>query len=502
MDSESSDGEYEHETVATTPMTPASLSASPRYPSDLKTHYCSFIGCDKVFNRPAKLAQHLRSHTNTRPFVCPHVPCDKDFLRQSHLKHHIKSAHSSIREYVCGWDGCDKEFVTATRLKRHHAAHEGREKFKCSAEGCGQTFRKHGTLQKHITVIHIGKKPFICNVADEKGRICDSGFDTSSKLRSHQGRAHGGQRFWCSICPSLTPESPPCSSARPETPCCGFSTYAALQEHIKIEHPPTCAQCELKCCSQRELKNHIDIRHGENNIDVRKTHLCLEANCVRAFTKKGNLNVHVQSVHRAKKFVCGAVDLKSLNNIGGWDGHNACGQSLSTKGNLEEHIRKKHRFVNHDNQNQGPKKRKRQQKMVSAITRLTGVGYEGESGRTIVCLFPECQFRFFKHHDLELHLRSRHGLTEQDVRALFQRDEGSFSHQGWDGSLVPATRQDLQAERALDKFTCHNTPEYQTKECEAAACAKNGEEFWLGGAFFGLDNKGDWLLSETGSERV
>ena len=405
-----------------TPLTLFSPASTPRFPSELKTHLCTYAGCGKAFNRPAKVAQHIRSHTNSRPFICPYTPCTKDFLRQSHLKHHIKSVHSNVRDYVCEWKGCGKGFVTATRLKRHHAAHEGRKNFICNFDGCGQAFRKHATLQKHITTVHELKKAFQCELQNEDGSICGQGFNTSGQLRAHKGRIHEGKRFWCSICSSNATVVQNTIGEPLDEVTAGFSTYSSLQEHIKIEHPPQCDICGLACNSQRDLKNHVEVQHGKLSVDERKTHRCPEPGCGRAFTKKGNLNAHIQSAHKAKRYICGEVELESLNNVAGWDGFEACGRALSTKGSLENHIRTIHMGL-------GRRRSKSKEKSTTEpvqghgkhtwnLLKLTGVGYEEYSGRHFSCLIPECGFRFGRNYDLQVHLVSRHHLPEGEAAAL------------------------------------------------------------------------------------
>ncbi|KAL8736619.1 MAG: hypothetical protein Q9181_002317 [Wetmoreana brouardii] len=414
--SNGSENEREQRANANTPLTPISPKASPRFPSELKTHLCTYSRCGKAFNRPAKLAEHLLSHTNSRPFVCPHQPCTKDFLRHSHLQHHIKSAHSNVRDYGCEWEGCGKRFLTATRLKRHHATHEGREKFKCNVYSCGQTFRKHATLQRHILTVHEGRKPYSCELRDADDNVCGQGFETVGKLRAHEGRVHGGKRFWCSICAKDSSRKDEAFQKASNWDEAGFSTYAQLQEHIKIDHPPKCNICGLACSSQRELKNHVELQHTTPNTDERKTHLCPEPNCGRTFTKKWNLNVHIQSTHQSKKYVCGEVSLGTLNRVEGWDGLNACGRALSTKGSLESHIRTAHM----DMGRRRSKNRKRQTSDPTEqnLIKLTGAGYKEDSGRHIGCLLQDCQFRFGRAYDLQVHLLSHHCLSEDDAKRL------------------------------------------------------------------------------------
>lgn len=481
-----------YDATSNTPLTPVSPNPSPRFPSELKNHSCSYLNCGKAFNRPAKLAQHMLSHTKFRPFVCPHKPCTKDFLRQSHLQHHIKSAHSDVRDYTCEWDGCGKSFITATRLKRHHATHEGREKFTCNIDGCGQTFRKHGTLQKHVKTVHEGKKAFECQFLGEDGNLCGQGFDTLGKLRAHEGRVHGGKRFWCSMCFSDTTGRETAIEQLSREGTAGFSTYTELQEHMKINHPPQCETCGLNCNSQRELKNHIEVRHGVSSLDERRTHVCQESGCGRAFTKRGNLNVHIQSAHKAKKYICGDKRLESLNNVDGWDGANACGRELSTKGSLESHIRTAHmgmgRRRSRNRKRQASDASKKQNAHDMNLLKLTGVGYEEYCGRHIPCLIPECGFRFGRLYDLQIHLISRHGLSESEATSSTVGVDDRSSR--WIASYddMPECPTDDNHYDFSDSHEIDNS---------------NGGNFWAGDGFDECDDRDDdWLEDEREMQKL
>jgi general transcription factor IIIA len=487
LDSQSSaDSVDELDRSAPTPLTPISSKASPGHPSDLyKSHHCPYEGCKKSFNRPAKLAQHLRSHTNTRPFVCPYSPCTKDFLRESHLNHHVRSAHSNVRDYVCEWEGCGKSFLTATRLRRHHAAHEGREKFRCTFTGCGQKFRKHGTLQKHITIVHEGRSPFTCEAVNHNGNICDAGFDTEGKLKSHAARVHGARTFLCTICSLEENEIKPKDISGEIGPA--YPTHAALQAHIASEHPPTCAECGLKCTSQSALKSHVEVIHGGRGVDERRIHVCPEAECGRAFTKKGNLHAHIQISHVGKRFVCGVVDVKTMNHIEDWDGSNACGEASTSKRNLERHIRTAHLGL--EDFGKSRKKEKRgsldqpaQKNQVSTLTRLTGSGYEDESGRNITCLIQDCDHRFYREYDLEIHLQSRHGLADLEVQEVLE--EGKlYGRSSLQGAPIFATEQDIEAEKAFDRKFGKDVAMDDFDESLEGGGLKDGG-FWLGGQFY------------------
>lgn len=341
-------------------MQPISTPPTPRTPrpSELKTILCPYNGCGKSFNRQARLTEHLRSHTNTRPFKCPHQGCSKDFLRDSHLKHHVKSAHTDVRDYVCSWEGCGKRFATGTRLRRHQAAHEQKEKWKCRGyEDCNETFRKHDTLKRHIMTVHENKKPFPCPDVDLRtAEPCKSAFETVEKLRAHQRARHDQTRFACTACleqlVQVYPENGILDNFKENETEAFFASYADLQLHIATVHPPTCAHCPTVLSTPRELKSHLELVHNITDPDLHQSQgafPCTYSNCDRSFSKKGNLNVHVKTVHQKRRdFVCGETEL----NLSGLAGSQSlaeglteiegCGRDFTSKSSLEEHVRTAH----------------------------------------------------------------------------------------------------------------------------------------------------------------
>lgn len=381
--------------------------------------------------------------------------------------------------------------MTGTRLRRHRAAHENKESFRCDADACGQLFRKHGTLQKHIAMAHEGKSPFVCRVSSQQGEECGAGFDTAGKLKSHEGRAHGDKRFWCIVCSSATTAKG--INLGQEGTQSGFSTYAQLQTHLAVEHAPTCEECDLQCASQRALKSHIDIVHGPLGMDERRKYACGELGCGRAFTKRGNLNVHVQTIHGQKKFVCGSLDHGSLKNVADWNGLNACGQAFSTKQSLEGHIRATHLGLSRSRRNLDNllvERKNRRSKSVPTLVRLTGAGYDHESGRHISCLISDCEYRFMRDYDLEVHLSFHHGLFKDGMKS--QETQASLST--WDGSLVSATYEDLEAEHALDmQFEMEGIERTFQEECGKRRYVKGVRE----DGFYGQSDQDVVMIDPT-----
>ncbi|PHH62586.1 hypothetical protein CDD81_6901 [Ophiocordyceps australis] len=305
-------------TTATTPR--------PRFPSDLKTLACTWPGCSKTFNRPARLRDHLNSHTNSRPFKCLYADCDKDYIEEKHLKQHIKAVHTHDRRYPCPRPGCGKSFLTGTRLRRHQAVHDGADRFRCPE--CGQSFRKRETLHKHLRKDHLGVPTHECS---EHG--CSEAFNTKPALKRHQDRAHGQVRFWCAECEATTAQDG--SQQR-----VGFTTQLLLEAHLRLEHQ-NCIFCDYASASKYELQQHIETHHSGKTVAQRKTHACTHAGCDKRFTKKSNLSAHMRTIHQGLRFVCGQV-LLSGPDYQGWSNDQGCGDSFKTKANLENHVRFHH----------------------------------------------------------------------------------------------------------------------------------------------------------------
>lgn len=430
--SESDDDSISSGIPLETPATPASTT-STRYPSEFKTHLCPFESCTKAFNRPARLQEHLRSHYNERLFACTHDGCDKTFLRASHLNHHTKSAHSGVRDYVCDRAGCGKSFVTGSRLRRHLAAHDGRDKYRCTEyPPCRETFRKHSTLQRHIMMAHLKQKPFPCPHADPvTGQQCSMAFETAGHLRAHESRLHTDKRFSCTECSQTALENNDDNNKNSVTT---FPTYALLQAHIRTAHPPQCPGCLITCSTSRELRRHLEVAHGNVSVEERKVFPCTVPGCDRSFTKKGNLTVHVRTVHEGeKRFACGETDLSSSKKVAGWDGL-GCGKRYGTKLALEEHVRTAHLgFPNakaerrqrlglasrNNDTSQQRNSNDNDDINMSTLTTLTGAGYAEESGRHIPCFIETCAHRFHRDYDLWVHMSGKHGCPEDEIRDLF-----------------------------------------------------------------------------------
>ena len=489
-----------------TPITEAS-SARGKNRVRPKIYICSYPDCTKAFDRPIRLQTHINSHTGERPHVCQEPGCDKSFFKSEHLKQHIHDKHTEYQGFHCTYPihdeekgtiaECGKTFPTSSKLKRHIVHHEEKEETRCSWAGCGKVFRKQETLQRHLKKDHLNELPYQCTHASGSGEICGEAFATPSQLKSHKMHEHEAPKYRCEICSdalnsrtidymatddllnsasfssadglntfgddfddtiirSLTLEDAATASMRRCGNTMSFTTYAELQLHNKMVHPPTCTECSKQCKSNRELKAHIEIEHPDphsirepGSTKEAKKFLCPFEDCDRAepgngFTRRGNMDVHIKTVHvKQKHFVCGEFDLGASGKVEGWNGQ-GCGFALGTKQSLIAHIRTQHLGVqaaigartglrDEDRKRSGRKVKKEIPEMVddgsmdvdstpppftqgNALSLLTGAGYEAQ--RPIPCLLANsqgCQMRFVKGYDLGMHLELTHGWNVDDI---------------------------------------------------------------------------------------
>ena len=259
------------------------------------------------------------------------------------------------------------------------------------------------------------------------------GFDTAAQLRSHQGRIHRRKIFTCTICSPQ--ENTDIDHA--------FTTYQDLQRHMALEHPPTCSHCGLACVSQAALKSHLEIYHTESTLDERRIEMCPEAGCSASFTKRGNLNAHIRSVHNSQRYVCGKSDVQTNRQIREWNGNSSCGAGFSSRSDLIEHIRTQH--IGLEPKATGKAKRKAREARMTASAKITGVYDDSKNTAPRTCPVPSCGLSFHTEHDEEFHLRDAHGFIDGEVsRAV------TMARQGLQGSQFFASPEDLEAERFLD----------------------------------------------------
>ncbi|KAF8348279.1 transcription factor iiia [Amanita rubescens] len=361
-----------------------------------KRYKCTFSSCDKAYTKPSRLAEHERSHTGERPFVCD--TCNKSYLRETHLQAHIRShLPQSDRPLACSEQSCEKRFWTSQHLR-------------CTEENCNEAFAKQNQLRSHICT-----KPYIC---DYDG--CTKSFATNQHLRTHK-KTHDEKRYTCvhSSCLAASNEEP-----------IFFSTWTALQQHMRIEHPPSCTHpscngrvfaCQKnlrehqKLHALRDLEEQLNsaVMSGTENTDqpplkkrrggeLGRDWKCTTDGCEKDFKSKKALKTHINVKHLGQKdFVCTQCDARY--------GYKRLLQHKSDESESSADEGDEHRGMD--------------------IDTITGHAYrkraEANQQKGLRCPYPDvgqislekvmegserCDYMFTRAYDVRRHLLSVHGL--------------------------------------------------------------------------------------------
>ncbi|KAK2464203.1 hypothetical protein APHAL10511_003660 [Amanita phalloides] len=397
---------------------------------------CTFAGCDKAYAKPSRLTEHERTHTGERPFTCN--TCNKSYLRETHLQAHMRShLPQSARPLTCSEPNCGKRFWTSQHLRVHLEWHNGAKAFACTEDDCREAFAKQHQLRAHICTAHAppGTKPYRC---DHSG--CAKSFATNQHLRAHK-KTHDGNRYTCvhSSCLAAPNEEPKY-----------FSTWTALQQHMRTAHPPSCTHpsCNGRLfSSQKNLREHQKIhamrdleeqlnpavtsgdvhadeppqkkrRGGELGRDWK----CAVDECEKDFKSKKSLVTHINVSHLGKKdFACPNCDIR-----------------YGYKRLLQRHLTRQHGRASDDPTDEmesSADEEPVQGKM--DIDTITGKVYAERASanprKALQCPYPDlrgitsgvaielreasdhCNYVFTRAYDLRRHLRAVHGIEIEKV---------------------------------------------------------------------------------------
>lgn len=346
----------------------------------------------------------------------------------------------------------------------------------------------------HVEKVHEGKKPHTCAFMSDDGKMCGMGFDTAGQLRSHEGRVHHRKTFECAICSTEPIEG----TEAPSILQSAFPTYRELQDHMLSQHPPTCDECGYTCASKAALRSHLEVRHGNVSISDRKVHPCPETGCGASFTKKGNLNIHVKTVHNHQRYTCTKVTGNATVPVEGWDGSDACGLSFLKKYDLIEHIRTSHLGQEPHVTGRNNKKKSRRRPALGSIAKITGLQEdEEEAQETYPCIVRGCNAFFWNRHEHEAHLQSRHGLAYSEIQDWTRQTpmKPAYCHSGLQGEVPFATAEDMEMDRDFDLLIGGDT----SREIDDGTSHQSfGCGFWVGGLPNGRNSSlGEWHQDES-----
>lgn len=272
-----------------------------------------------------------------------------------------KLTHKTTDEHLfkCEVEDCQANFLTKDHLERHMKTHET-SIYKCSFEGCNRVFKKHRHRYNHECK-HRGELPYKCTVEG-----CDKEFLYQSQLNNHQFSHLERNRYLCG--------EHNCGQS--------FNKWTEFNAHTKQCHPMKCPVCDKTFTKTSNYKEHIKTHDSE-----RPKLKCSYENCSKEFSTVQNLNFHVRTYHRStEQFSCPY-----------------CFKLCTTKGNMFLHIKSVH---NTDSEDQ-PKKRAKKSTVDSLIQTLSG---KLDKSYKYQCPAIGCVKLFKRYTSMASHMKRIHNM--------------------------------------------------------------------------------------------
>lgn len=152
--------------------------------------------CKKGFKSIKQLRNHKSIHLKTEKpppkleLTCPH--CCHNFSTKHLLHQHIAAVHIGVRPYTC--QICGYATAIASSLKLHQRSHTGEKPFSC--DECGFRTADHNTLRKH-KLRHTGQKKYSCPMCDY---MCIQASSYKNHLKSKHPGMDDGFMYSCNMC--------------------------------------------------------------------------------------------------------------------------------------------------------------------------------------------------------------------------------------------------------------------------------------------------------------
>lgn len=319
---------------------------------DVKMRYiCSQEGCQcggKGFPKKGQLEAHVNNFLGKKPYECPEEGCQKSFAAKYLLDRHVKGNHAvkQQKQYVC--DICHSSFSWPSGLSTHKKwRHTNAPKRCCPFEDCNYEAISKDALDKHLkSSKHYSVKDHVCE-------ICCLAFVQKSSLTSHISRVHDKEkRFTCGLCSK------------------SFYARQGLTDHQRTHKDDRTFVCEYPGCgaafkTARCLRGHRDDIHKQ-----KRAYVCTI--CGETCQRTSNLRDHMLFHLKEKPFVCTYF---------------MCGDMFSRKQNLERHIQRFHTA-------EGQAKKKKQEERVAKFLEKNGINFRREHRISFECFSSESERKY------------------------------------------------------------------------------------------------------------
>ena len=257
--------------------------------------------CNKVLSNVFKVKDHIEMvHERLKKIPCPQ--CDATFLIKRTLRSHLLKVHNdlSILSKFSKCTICLKHFVTKYALQKHMTMqHLGVRPFQCTL--CDKNYCFSYMLADHVESYHNNIKRYECS-------ICNMKYTTQTGLNYHTQHKHGSSEslFMCHVCSR------------------DFKTKIDLQGHLR-SHEINKELCNICGKIVKYMDQHVRLVHGKKQkSDQVESFFC--PICEKDIVLKSGLKYHLKVEHGDAKY-----DRPALYNC------TVCGLAAKTIVGLNRH---------------------------------------------------------------------------------------------------------------------------------------------------------------------
>ncbi|XP_037939887.1 zinc finger protein 26 [Teleopsis dalmanni] len=229
------------------------------------------------------------------------------------IKRTKTAASKQCKSQIFQCDICPTRFFVEHRLVAHKRSHDGLVPYPCPREGCDKSFNRWYCLSEHLKEHEGINRWFTCEV-EGCSKVYKHKPTLAMHMRRHHQRGPELKSHVCEICGKVFKASAILNDHRYthidksqlpyacEQPNClrRFSNKEKLKVHL-MRHAGiknfVCSFCGMRKTTRNELKIHINYHTLERTWPCRF--------CTHVCNSAGNLKMHIRTVHeRAKDYAC------------------------------------------------------------------------------------------------------------------------------------------------------------------------------------------------------